>query len=133
MFTKCKAMRQTAVTCCALLSLCCVPIARGAQDQSNPPASTSVDNSSNNKAHARTADQQSEATSDREVTKKIRQSLIADKSLSMYGHNVKIITRNGAVTLKGPVHSEEEKQAIASKAADVVGQDKVTNQLTVKQ
>jgi osmotically-inducible protein OsmY len=51
----------------------------------------------------------------------------------MYGHNVKIITRNGAVTLKGPVHSEEEKQAIASKAADVVGQDKVTNQLTVKQ
>jgi len=68
------------------------------------------------------------------MTKKIRQALIADKSLSTYGHNVKIITRNGAVTLKGPVHSEDEKQSIASKAAEVAGSpDKVTNQLSVKQ
>lgn len=68
------------------------------------------------------------------ITKKIRESLIADKSLSMYGHNVKIITRNGAVTLKGPVHSEEEKQRIASKAEEVVGSaDKVNDRLTVKQ
>jgi osmotically-inducible protein OsmY len=36
------------------------------------------------------------------------------------------------VTLKGPVHSEEEKQSIAAKAAEVAGQDKVSNQLTVK-
>jgi osmotically-inducible protein OsmY len=95
---------------------------------------TSPDNSAKNKAHSRTADQQSEATSDRMVTKKIRQSLIADKSLSMYAHNVKIIAQNGMVTLKGPVRSQDEKSAIASKAAEVVGSpDKVTNQLTVKQ
>jgi osmotically-inducible protein OsmY len=63
-----------------------------------------------------------------------RQALIADKTLSTFGHNVKIITENGAVTLKGPVHSEEEKQNIASKAAEVVGSpDKVTDQLTIKQ
>lgn len=94
----------------------------------------SPDNSATNKAHSTTADQQSEATSDRMLTKKIRQALIADKSLSMYGHNVKIIAKDGFVTLKGPVHSEEEKQTIASKTESIVGSpDKVANQLTIKQ
>jgi osmotically-inducible protein OsmY len=46
---------------------------------------------------------------------------------------VKIITQDGQVTLKGPVQNENEKQMIASKAADVVGTEKVNNQLTVKQ
>ena len=106
-----------------------IPFASFAQDQQTTP-----DNSSNNKAHTQTADQQSSATSDRMLTKKIRQELIADKSLSTYGHNVKIITQNGMVTLKGPVHSEEEKQTIASKAAEVTGSpDKVNNQLSIKQ
>ena len=40
---------------------------------------------------------------------------------------------NGAVTLKGPVKSDEEKQKIASDAASVVSADKITNKLTVKQ
>ncbi|WP_348266861.1 BON domain-containing protein [Edaphobacter paludis] len=111
-----------------------MPTTSFGQDQTSAPTSTSPDNTARNKAHHNTADQQSNATSDRMLTKHIRQSLIADKSLSMYGHNVKIITRDGMVTLKGPVHSEEEKQTIASKAAEVAGgADKVTNQLTVKQ
>ena len=94
----------------------------------------SPDNSATNRAHSHTADQQSEATSDRMLTKKIRQALIADESLSMYGHNIKIIAKDGSVTLKGPVHSEQEKQTIASKAESIVGSpDKVTNQLTIKQ
>ena len=118
----------------ALASTLLIPLASFGQEQTSAPAATSPDNSANNKAHSKTADQQSEATSDRMITKKIRQALIADKSLSMYGHNVKIIAQNGSVTLKGPVHSEEEKQSIASKAAEVVGSpDKVTNQLSVKQ
>ena len=49
-----------------------------------------------------------------------------DKSLSTYAHNVKIITQNGMVTLKGPVHSAEEKQAIESKATAVAGDGKVS-------
>jgi hyperosmotically inducible periplasmic protein len=105
-----------------------------AHGQTDTPATVSPDNSGTNKAHSNTADQQSEASSDRMLTKKIRQALIADKSLSTYGHNVKIITKDGSVTLKGPVHSEEEKQSIASKTESIVGSpDKVTNQLTVKQ
>ena len=127
-------LRQTSVVAAyVLISMCCLPIALNAQDQSAPPSSTAPDNSAQNKMHHKTADQQMENTSDRDITKKVRKSLIADKSLSMDGHNIKIITQNGTVTLKGPVRSEEEKQAIASKAAEIVGQGKVTNQLTVKQ
>lgn len=93
------------------------------------------DNSGNNKVQNRsqTADQQKEKTSDRELTAKIRHAVVADKSLSTYGHNVKIMVTGGAVTLKGPVHSEEEKQTIAAKAGEIAGQDKVTDQITVKQ
>jgi len=117
----------------ALLSVLVIPRFAVGQDQSTPPTATSPDNSANNNTHMTTADQQSETTSDRLLTQKIRKSIIADKSLSMYGHNVKIITKDGAVTLKGPVHTDEEKQNIGALAAQAAGgPDKVTNQLTVK-
>ena len=109
------------------------PNAARAQDQANPPSSTAPDNSARNKAQTNTAENQKENTSDREITQKIRRSITAEKSLSTYAHNVKIITQDGQVTLKGPVRDESEKQTIASKAADVVGTEKVNNQLTVKQ
>ena len=95
-------------------------------------AQQAPDNSGVNKKQPVTADQQQNGASDRETTAKIRRSIVADKSLSTYGHNVKIVTKNGAVTLTGPVHSDAEKQNIQSKAAAVAGQDKVTDQLTVK-
>lgn len=114
--------------CIALLSLGLIP-AGFAQTRTAP------DNSGTNKAHnqSQTADQQTNNTSDRQMTAKIRRAVVADKSLSTYAHNVKIVVTGGTVTLKGPVHSEEEKQTIASKAAEIAGQDKVTNQITVKQ
>lgn len=71
-------------------------------------------------------------TSDRDITRQIRRSVEKDKSISTYGHNVKIITQNGMVTLKGPVRSEEEKKAIEAKAAEVAGADKITNEMEVK-
>jgi hyperosmotically inducible periplasmic protein len=127
---------RTAIAACALFLVCGTPTLLRAQDQSASPAQTAPDNSARNKDHANTptADQQSASKSDRDITRDIRQAIVADKSLSTYAHNVKIITQNGAVTLKGPVNSDEEKQTVASKAAEVVGgPDKVTNQLTVKQ
>jgi osmotically-inducible protein OsmY len=80
-----------------------------------------------------TADQQKMNRSDRELTQQIRKSLIADKSLSTYGHNVKVVSQNGRVTLKGPVRSEDEKTSIRSKAVEVAGADHVDDQLTVKE
>jgi osmotically-inducible protein OsmY len=125
---------RTAVASCALLLLCGAPILSRAQDQNSQPSQTAPDNSARNKDHSNTADQQPANKSDTEITRDIRRAIASDKSLSTYAHNVKIITQNGAVTLKGPVHSDEEKQAVAAKAAEVVGgADKVTNELTVKQ
>ena len=94
---------------------------------------SAADNSKQNADQNTTADNQSNAKVDRQTTAKIRRVVIADKNLSTYAHNIKIITSNGAVTLKGPVKSDEEKQQVASDAATVVSADKVTNNLTVKQ
>ena len=81
---------------------------------------------------AATADQQKENRSDREITKQIRQSIMQDKSLSTYAHNIKVIVQNGQVTLKGPVRSEDEKKAIETKATEVAGENKVTSELNIK-
>jgi hyperosmotically inducible protein len=104
-----------------------------AQDSSTSPApdNTKVNDRDRNKAQS-TADQQKENRSDREITRDIRRSIVQDKSLSTYAHNIKIISQNGMVTLKGPVRSEEEKTAIEAKAAEIAGKDKVTSQLEVK-
>ena len=112
-----------------------VPCSAQSQDQASPPSSTAPDNSGQNKYQNKdkTADNQKDNASDREITRKIRRAIVSDKSLSTYAHNVKIITQGGQVTLKGPVKSEDEKNQIASKAAEVAGQDKVTDQLSVKQ
>jgi osmotically-inducible protein OsmY len=105
----------------------------GAQDSPSaaPPDNTKVNERDRNKAEP-TADQQKENRSDRDVTRDIRRSIVQDKSLSTYAHNIKIIAQNGMVTLEGPVRSEEEKSAIEAKAAEIAGKDKVTSQLEVK-
>lgn len=79
-----------------------------------------------------TADQAKNAVSDLDIMQKIRKAVVADKSLSTYGHNVKIISAHGKVTLKGPVHTEEESKNIEAKAIEVAGVGNVTNMLAVK-
>ena len=78
-----------------------------------------------------TADQQKENTSDRQLAAQIRHAVVKDKSLSTSAHNIKIIAQNGTVTLKGPVKSEQEKQAIEAKATEIAGASKVTSELQV--
>lgn len=95
------------------------------------PDNTKV-NKRDRKAGAPTADQQKENTSDREIARRIRRAIVTDKSLSTYAHNVKVIVQGGAVTLKGPVHSEDEKKAVEAKATEAAGSAKVTNELSVK-
>ena len=106
------------------------------QAQSTEPQATSPDNTKMNAQDrdkaSPTADQQKDNRSDREITQQIRQSLMNDKSLSTYGHNVKVVTQNGQVTLKGPVRSDEEKKTIESKAIEVAGENKVTSELNIK-
>jgi hyperosmotically inducible periplasmic protein len=119
----------------AAIALSCLPGAPSAGQAfaQTGTTQTAPDNSKQNKNQAQTADDQTNAKSDRLITQKIRKAIMADKNLSTYAHNVKIVTVNGAVTLKGPVQSEEEKQKVASEAANAVSADKITNELTVKQ
>jgi osmotically-inducible protein OsmY len=91
------------------------------------------DNSGQNKNHADTADNQANAKDDRQITAKIRKALVAEKDLSTYAHNIKIVTVHGDVTLKGPVQTEDEKQKIVSLASGIVPPEKIVNNLTVKQ
>ena len=121
-----KSTRKTLVASATLAAVCLfVPVFGTAQ--------AAPDNTKQNQDHATTADSQSNASADRATTAKVRKAIMADKNLSTYAHNVKIITSNGQVTLKGPVKSEEEKQQIASDASSVVSVENVINQLTVKQ
>jgi len=97
---------------------------------------TQPDNTKSNKGDAEngavTADQQKMNAADRALTQKIRKAVMADKSLSTYAHNVKIISQNGMVTLKGPVRSDDEKKSIVGKAVEVAGSpDKVSDQMSV--
>jgi osmotically-inducible protein OsmY len=86
----------------------------------------------NSAAKPATADQAANNKSDVQIMQSIRKAVIADKSISMYGKNVTIISKDGKVTLRGPVHTAEESQNIAAKATAVVGQQNVTNMLSVK-
>jgi hyperosmotically inducible protein len=79
-----------------------------------------------------TADQAKNGKSDREIMQDIRRAVVGDKSLSTYAHNVKIIAQHGKVTLKGPVHTADEKTTIEAKAAEVAGEANVKSQITVK-
>ena len=78
-----------------------------------------------------TADKQTNDRTDTGITVAIRRAIVADKSLSTYAHNIKVITQNGAVTLKGPVRSEEEKKAIEAKAVEVAGAGHVTTDVSI--
>jgi hyperosmotically inducible protein len=102
-----------------------------AQDAPVKPDNTKVNKGDRDKSQP-TADQAKNNLSDRDMMQQIRKAVVDDKSLSTYAHNVKIIAKNGKVTLKGPVHTEEEKKAIEAKAVEVAGADNVTNTITVK-
>lgn len=76
---------------------------------------------------------QGDSEADVALTQKIRQKVVADDSLSMLAHNVKIITVDGVVTLRGPVESPKEKERIAAVAKEIAGAGKVKDNLEVAQ
>jgi hyperosmotically inducible periplasmic protein len=98
----------------------------------DPPA---ADNSGKNvrdrQGSTMTPGDQSNAKSDVAITQAVRKAVMADKELSTNAHNVKIITSNGVVTLRGPVKSAAEKTTIAAKAEQVAGVKSVNNQLEI--
>ena len=104
-----------------------VPASRAA----DYPADNSGKNVRDRQDNARTPGDQSNSKSDMAITQEVRKAVVADKALSTNAHNVKIITQNGVVTLRGPVKSPEEKDTIAAKAKQVAGVKNVDNQLEI--
>ncbi len=124
-------MRQIAlrlVLCSALLGVGTVAVA---QDSKPLAANNSGVNVRDRAPGAMTADQQSNAKSDVELTREIRRAVVKDDQLSMMAHNVKIVSSSGTVTLRGPVKTREEKIVIGHKARAVAGKGMVDNQLEV--
>ena len=79
----------------------------------------------------KTVEDRSDSEADRTISQKIRGALTADESLSTNAKNVKIISNNGMVTLRGPVKNEQEKSAVEAKTKQVPGVKNVDNQLEV--
>lgn len=120
--------RLTLVVPCALTLVLSV--------QGAPSTTKDADNTARNErdrnANAVTPGDQSNSPEDIDTTKRIRQAIIANKSLSTNAHNVKIITAGGHVTLRGPVQNEAEKRTVEALAASVATAANVESQLEVK-
>jgi hyperosmotically inducible periplasmic protein len=103
--------------------------------QTSPPPSPAPDNSKVNERDrqpdATTADQQKNSKGDLEITRKVREAIVKDKSLSTYAHNVKVVTQGGVVTLRGPVRTNDEKVAIEKITVQVAGAGNVRNELEI--
>ncbi len=95
------------------------------------PADNSKVNQRDEQAVEKTATDQGSSSRDVEITRKIRRSITSNSKLSTYAHNIKIITINGLVTLKGPVNSVKEKEQVVALAKAVAGDAKVNNELDV--
>jgi hyperosmotically inducible periplasmic protein len=123
-------MNKSTITVLLLSSVLAAPLA-----MAQSATSVASDNAKSNKVDATntsaTADAQTNKANDLDITKRIRESVMADKSLSTYAHNVKIVTVNGNVTLNGVVRSQDEKSAVEIKAEDVAGKQQVTNDLKI--
>jgi len=97
------------------------------------PADNTGKNVRDRDERAVTAGDQSNSKDDLRITQAIRRAVVDDKALSTNAHNVKIITRDGIVTLRGPVQSVSEKSSIEAKASHVNGVARVENQLEIAQ
>ncbi|MEK2645345.1 BON domain-containing protein [Bdellovibrio sp. BCCA] len=85
-----------------------------------------------NTTNQKTAEDQMMNASDTELTRRVREQIVADNSLSVNAKNVKIISQNGRVTLKGPVDSTQERNKIETIAKSVSGAKIIVNETVVK-
>ncbi len=100
-----------------------------------PPASAPADNTAQNVrdkgGDTLTPMSQSESQPDLKLAAAIRHAIVEDNQLSTTAKNIKVITDNGKVTLRGPVSTSHEKTLIAAKAGAIAGEGNVDNQLDV--
>jgi len=116
-----------AVACLSALSLG----ASAADDKKENPDNTAI-NARDRSGETQTSGDQSNSSADLKTTQAIRQALMKDGELSMTAKNIKIVTANGQVTLRGPVKTAQEKSKIDQLARSAASGAKIENQLEVK-
>ncbi len=114
-----------------LACLCVVTLAAIAADDKTKADNTAM-NERDRSGQTQTSGDQSNSSADLKITQAIRQALMKESELSTTAKNIKIITNNGHVTLRGPVKSAQEKSKIDRLARSAAGGAKIDDQLDVK-
>jgi hyperosmotically inducible protein len=121
-------MRRSLFLVCTLAVMsAAVPAVAGEYDADN-----SAKNARDRDDQSITPGDQGGSVAERELTANIRRAIVSDDTLSTNAHNVKIITKDGVVTLRGPVKNAAEKTSVAAKAMKVAGVKRVDNQLEIE-
>ena len=125
-------IRTTLFSASVLVGVFLVPIGTSfAQTDANRAADNTSINQRDRGHETLTPIDQSNKPSDLKLTRDIRRAITKDPALSTDARNIKIVTIDGAVTLRGPVKTDEEKADIAAKAAQLAGDSNVHDELEV--
>jgi hyperosmotically inducible protein len=119
-------------TILALACLSAVSLAASAADNAKTKPDNTAVNERDRSGETQTSGDQSNNSADLKITQAIRQALMKDSELSTTAKNVKIITNNGQVTLRGPVKNAREKAKIDQLAKSAAGGAHINDQLDVK-
>ena len=115
----------------ALACLSAFSLAALAGNEKTKPDNTAT-NERDRSGETKTSGDQSNSSTDLKTTQAIRQALMKDGELSTTAKNIKVITANGHITLRGPVKSAQEKAKIDQLARSAAGGAQIDNQLDVK-
>jgi osmotically-inducible protein OsmY len=118
-------------TLLALTSLTAFTLAALAADDKKVNADNTAKNERDRSGETQTSGDQSNSSADLKTTQAIRQALMKDSELSATSKNIKIITNNGHVTLRGPVKNAQEKAKIDQLAKSAAGSAQIEDQLEV--
>ena len=122
-------MKRTLLALACLSALSVAAFAAG--DEKTNPDNTAT-NERDRSGETKTSGDQSNSSADLKITQAIRQALMKDRELSTTAKNIKVITANGQVTLRGPVKSVQEKAKIDQIAKSAAGGAQIDDQLDVK-
>jgi hyperosmotically inducible periplasmic protein len=118
-------------TLLAIAYLSTLTLATLAADDKKAPDNTAT-NERDRFGETQTSGDQSNSSADLKITQAVRQALMKESELSMTAKNIKVITSNGQVTLRGPVETAQEKTKINQLASSVAGGARIDNQLEVE-
>ena len=119
-------------TLLALAYLTVFNLAALAADNEKAKPDNTATNERDRSGETKTSGDQSNSSADLKITQAIRRTLMKDRELSMTAKNIKVITANGQVTLRGPVKTAQEKAKIDQLARSAAGGAKIDDQLDVK-